>query len=83
MGHVKESINFRLRGKIYNLSVDDVVSSMKGIRPDGIVKYYLRIGDMDYPPKQVLSESLGIQRISFTTKDAYDILTRLGLKVKE
>ena len=83
MKRVKESIHFRLRGKGYNLSIDDVISSMKGIRPDGIVKYYVRIGDMDYPPKQVLSESLGIQRISFTTKDAYDILTRLGLKVEE
>lgn len=83
MGYVKESINFKLRGKIYNLSVDDVVSSMKGIRPIGILKYYVRIGDMDYPPKQVLSESLGIQRISFTTKDAYDILTRLGFVVEE
>ena len=83
MGIAKKSINFKLRGKSYTLSLDDVVSSMKGIRPDGIVKYYVRIGDIDYPPKQVLSESLGIQRISFTTKDAYDILTRLGFGVNE
>jgi len=83
MGIAKKSINFKLRGKSYTLSLDDVVSSMKGIRPDGIVKYYVRIGDIDYPPKQVLSESVGIQRIIFTTKDAYDILTRLGFGVNE
>ena len=83
MGYVKKSINFRLRGKTYNLSVDDIVSSMEGVRPERIMKYYVRIGREDYPPKQVLSEALVIPKISFTTKDAYDILTRLGFGVKE
>jgi len=81
MGGVEESISFILRRTGYTLTTENVVSAMSGIRPDRITKYYVEIGGEHYPPKQVLSEALGIQRISFTTKDAYDILTRLGFDV--
>ena len=83
MGDIKKSINFTLRGKSYNLSLESVTSAMNGVKPNRITKYYVDIGGDHYPPKQILSEALLIPRISFTTKDAYDILTRLGLKVKE
>lgn len=83
MGYGKKSISFTLRGRDYTLSVGDVIASMKGVQPENIVKYYMEIGGEDYPPKQVLSKALGVPKISFTTKDAYDILTRLGFSVKK
>ncbi|MCK4318660.1 hypothetical protein KAW53_07855 [Candidatus Bathyarchaeota archaeon] len=83
MGDVKESMSFTLRGVGYNLSLESVISTMNGVKPDKITKYYVVIGGEHYPPKQVLSQALGIPKISFTTKDAYDILTRLGLIVNE
>jgi len=83
MGYSKEPISFTLRGIRYTLSVDQILSSMRGVRPERIKKYYVKIGSENYPPKQVISETLGISRISFTTMDAYDILRRLGFSVEE
>ena len=57
MGGVKESISFTLRGIGYTLNRENVISTMKGLKPDWIKKYYMEIGGEHYPPKQVLSQA--------------------------
>jgi hypothetical protein len=68
MGGVKESMRFTLRGISYNLSLESLISNMRGVKPDRITKYYVEIGGERYPPKQVLSPVLGMPKVSFTTK---------------
>jgi hypothetical protein len=74
---------FVIRGKEYNLSMEDVINSMKGVEPEPIRRHYVKIDGKEYPIKQVVAGTLRIARISFTSMDAYRILTKLGFSVYE
>jgi len=73
---------FTLGGKKVFLNKKTVESSMKGIAPEAIKKYWVRIGHQHYPIKQVVSVATGIPSVAFISTDAYRVLTRLGYDVK-
>lgn len=72
---------FTLRGKEYNLRMEDIIKAIKDIEPETVRRYYIEINGREYPIKQVISKALNIPKISFISTDAYYILTKLGFKV--
>ena len=70
-------MRFILRGRAYNLSASDVKIKMKRVSPEAIRIHYVVVENRKYPPKQVLSEVLGLNRLQFTSSDAVNILRRL------
>ena len=73
-----------IRNKIYNITEEDVKESLEGVEPEeGKAKYFVEIGGKKYPIKQALSRSLNLSKAMFTTQHAFDILTKLGLKITE
>jgi len=56
---------------------------MKNIDPEPVVTHYIKIGSKEYPIKQVISETINIPKISFTSMYAYNILEKLGFKVSQ
>lgn len=75
-------LEFTLGGKKVSLNKRMVESSMKGIAPESIKKYWVQIGHQHYPIKQVVSVVTGIPSVAFISTDAYRVLTRLGFDVK-
>jgi len=61
--------------------MENILKSIRNIEPEPVGKYYVRIDGREYPIKQVISIALNIPKISFTSMDAYRILTKLGFKV--
>jgi hypothetical protein len=82
MGKATESIEFQLDGRRYRLSQADVRSKLAFVPPKPTDKYFIKIDERPYPPKQILEMALGIPSASFTTSAANGILRRLGFHVQ-
>jgi tetratricopeptide (TPR) repeat protein len=67
-------------GRELNLSMDEVLTKMRDVRPEPIREHLVEIGDSEFPPKQVLATVTGWDRQSFTTMEANRVLTRLGFE---
>ncbi len=76
-----EKKTFRLSGEEYRLSKTDVEEKLRNVAPRPLGKYRVSIGGIDYPPKQVVAESLDKNLVTFTTMDASRILSSLGFEV--
>ncbi len=73
-----------IRDKFYNITKENVKESLEGIEPEeGKVKYFLEIKGKKFPIKQALSRALKLPKPVFTTQHAFDIFTKLGLKITE
>jgi len=73
---------FTVGGKTYILDYKDVVKAMQNEVPEPIREYYVEIGKYQFPPKQIIAKVLKLQRVAFTTMDAYRILNKLGFDIK-
>jgi len=76
-------MRFILRGKAYDLTREDVEQAMRGIQPEAARLYFFNIKGKKFPPKQILSVSLNLARIEFTTADATNLLKRLGFELQK
>lgn len=74
-------MEFTLRGNEYSLGRPDVERALKNVLPDPIRQYFVVVNGEEYPPKQVIAESLKLGRVEFTTMDAANILRRLDFKL--
>ena len=75
-------MRFTVKGKIFDISREQIVSAVKGKQPKPIKKYYVEIEGIRYPIKQVIELVTGLHPIDFTSMYANDILSRLGFEVK-
>jgi len=75
-------IKFRLDGKNYVLSYEDVCAKVAFVPPKPTEKYFIAISHRPYPPKQVLELALGVPSANFTTAAAIAILRRLGFEIQ-
>jgi hypothetical protein len=75
-------INFRLDGKDYVLSKDEVDAKVSFVAPKPTEKYFVIINHRPYPPKQVLELALSVPSANFTTAAANAILRRLGYQIQ-
>ena len=76
-------MRFILKGKVYNLTREEVDAKMEKIEPELARTYIIIVNGKEYPPKQVLAETLGLGRVEFTTMDATNILRRLGFRLEQ
>jgi hypothetical protein len=70
---------FVVGGRELDLTMDEVVRSMRDVRPEPIRTHVIEISGTEFPPKQVLEQVTGWDRRSYTTMEANRVLTRLGL----
>lgn len=75
-------VKFRLDGKNYVLSHEDVCAKVAFVPPKPTEKYFITIGHRPYPPKQVLELALGVPSANFTTAAATAILRRLDFEIQ-
>ena len=68
-----------LNGREYALEEQQVVRTLAHVEPEPVRDHYVVVEGRRFPPKQVLSLVLGIDRADFTTYQARTILRRLGL----
>lgn len=78
----KEAIEVTIGGNKVTLTKKSVESALRNVKPNSVKKYSVKIGDAEYPVKQVLSVASGIPTAAFITTDAYRILTKLGFEVR-
>ena len=74
-----------LKGKILNTTKEEVEKKLTKIKPEikARNKYYVKVGDKDFPIKQAVSTAFGIARIDVQTQEAYRILRNLGFKMTQ
>jgi hypothetical protein len=65
-------------GRELDLTMSDVLRRMRDVQPEPIRDHLVEIGDVEFPPKQVLATLTGWERQSFTTLEANRVLARLG-----
>jgi hypothetical protein len=71
----------RLNGTDYQIDSEKIVRLASRLEPKGIDKYWAKIQGRRFPPKQIVSELLGIPLVDFTTMDATRILGAVGVQV--
>ncbi len=71
---------FILSGTHHRVARRDFEQRFVGVEPENITKYSVEIGGRHYPVKQAIGVGLGVERLSFTTMDAFRILRKLGFK---
>jgi len=74
-------MEFTVKGRRYSLTKQAVEERLRDVQPEPVVRHAVVIEGRVFPPKQVLAEALGIDRLSFTTAQARDILDRLGFEL--
>ena len=74
-----------IRSKTYDISKEEIKGKLGAVEPEEEkrAKYFVEIGGRESPIKQELSRTLNLSKATFTTQHAFDILTRLGLKITE
>jgi len=75
-------MRFVIRGREYEITKEEILERMRGVEPKEIRKYYVEVNGREYPIKQVISETLNVELIAFTSMDAFGILSRLGFDVR-
>jgi len=76
-------VKVKIRGKELMVSSRDVEKVAGSLLPERIRKHYVVVNGRRFPPKQLLEgvlrmKGVGMDRLLFTTKDAYYLFTRLG-----
>lgn len=75
-------MRFTIKGKVFDISREQVVKTVKGKQPKQIKKYYVEIEGIRWPIKQTIELVTGLHPIDFTSMYANDILSRLGFEVE-
>ena len=75
-------MRFTIRRRKYEITKEEVLERIRNVEPREIRKYYVEVNGREYPIKQVISETLNIELIGFTSMDAFGVLSRLGFDVK-
>ena len=72
-----------LRGKEFAVSAEEVERIASELSPEPARKHAIIVGGRRFPPKQLLEAVLeakgkNMDRLAYTSKDAYYLFTRLG-----
>jgi hypothetical protein len=74
-------MDFRLSGRRFNLTRQQVIEALKGVAPEPVRTYGVRVDSKLYPCKQALATATGLPRACFNSHQAYRVLEKLGLNV--
>lgn len=74
-----------IRGKTYSVSKEEVEEKLRAVEPEEErgARYFVEIGGKKFPIKQVLSQTLNLRKLAFTSQDAFIVLEKLGFKITE
>ena len=78
-----KSKSFTVGGRSFELSYEDVVKALRGVKPKAVQKYYIEVGNTKYPIKQAFAAGTCISLAGFTSQQAYRILRSVGFEIKE
>lgn len=78
---VEVRITFTIDGKQMNLTDKEVVRKLKKVKPEGVNRHAVEIGDKLFPMKQAFAVATGLDRLDFTTNQARRTFKRLGFEV--
>ena len=73
---------FTVNGTYMNLTPDEVVQRLRGVKPSPIRTHAVTVGDVAYPVKQALSVVTGEDIADFNTNVARSAFKKLGFKVE-
>ena len=79
-------MNFKIRGRQYELNQHDVLDAVRNVTPaisDNRHKYFVRLDGRTYPIKQVLQLVTRLSVAEFTAHTAYRVLSALGFEILE
>ena len=65
----------------FDLSRDQVLRTMRQVEPEPIQTHYVVVDRRRFPPKQVIAAVTGLDRSTFISTQARNILERLGFTV--
>lgn len=80
-GQMPTTIKFTHMGQEFNMTKEDFVKPLKGVKPGNIQKYSTNVGGVQYPIRQVVAVGTGKPAIEFTSAAAYRILRRFGFNI--
>jgi len=75
-------VKFIIRGKEFDLTKQQILMVLEKEEPKKITKYYIEIGEKQYPIKQVIELATGLHLVDFTSMDANHVLLKLGFVVQ-
>ena len=70
-----------IRGVEYELTREEVLRTAERLVPEPIKHWYVEIERKTFPPKQIISEALKLERLDFTTDDAKRFLEKLQFQL--
>lgn len=76
-------MHFSLAGKKFSVTPQDVQRMMRGVEPEPVRTHGVRLGEVLFPVKQVLSKVTGLSKADFNSHQARHVLRRMGLNVVE
>jgi 5-methylcytosine-specific restriction protein B len=76
------TMKFKLNGKWYTLTKDDLEHLLRGHNPPRITIYWVQIGRRRWPIKDAIAIATGVPPANFYTYDAYRILKGMGFVVQ-
>jgi hypothetical protein len=80
--NAQNQLRFTIAGKHVTLSKQMVEDAMKEVTPEPIKKWWVSIGGVHFPIKQVVAAVIGLPTAAFISTDAYRVLRRLGFEIK-
>ena len=72
---------FTVGGVQFQLTKEDVEKELKSVAPEPIRELYVVVNGVQFPVKQALAESSGLQRGAFTSHDAMRVFRKLNLRM--
>ncbi len=75
------TISFRLAGRQFELSDEDVRARVANRRPDPIDQYWVDIDGVRWPVKQVMALATGLSRTDFQSQSSRRLLAKLGFTI--
>ncbi|MDK3256583.1 DUF6884 domain-containing protein [Blastococcus capsensis] len=73
-------MEFAHEGVRYSLDADVVRAALRGCAPEDVRTHWVDVDGIRWPPKQVFGLATGLDRSTFTSHRALDILGRLGFR---
>jgi hypothetical protein len=67
-----------IAGKPFELRRGDILKMLRDVEPEPIFSHFVVVGSRRFPPKQVIGQITGLDRVDFTTHQARRTLLRLG-----
>ena len=74
-------MRIKYNSRAYELSAETIKKNLEGVEPEAGRRFFVSIGGITYPIKQVFGRALGLPTVAFSTGYAHNVLSRLGFEI--